>query len=136
MEKLGVERRLLIAGKNKAMLDPFLPLDEDQKQYAIALMNEIHQQFIAVVREGRGDRLRETPDMFSGLIWSGQKGIELGLVDELGTLDSVARDVVKAEEIVDYTETKNFAERLAKRFGASVAAALAEFSIRAGPVLH
>jgi len=136
MEKLGVERRLLTAGKNKAMLDPFLPRDEAQERHVLALMNDIHQQFIAVVREGRGDRLQETADMFSGLIWSGEKGIELGLVDGLGTLDSVARDVVKAEEIVDYTEKKNFAERIAKRFGASVAAALAEFSLRHGPVLR
>lgn len=136
MEKLGVERRLLIAGKNKAMLDPFLPVDEEQKRYVLALIDEIHQQFIAVVREGRGDRLNETPDMFSGLIWSGQKGIELGLVDAIGTLDSVARDIVKAEEIVDYTEKKNLAERLARRFGASVAGALAEFSLRAGLVLR
>lgn len=136
MQKLGVERRLLIAGKNKAMLDPFLPENEEQKRYVLALIDEIHQQFIAVVREGRGDRLKETPEMFSGLIWSGQKGIELGLVDALGTLDSVARDVVKAEKIVDYTEKKNFAERIAKRFGASVAAALAEFSLRNGPVLR
>jgi protease-4 len=136
MEKLGVKRRLLIAGKNKAMLDPFLPVDEDQKRHALVLLNEIHEQFIAVVREGRGDRLKETPGMFSGLIWTGRTGIELGLVDGLGTLDSVAREVVKAEEIVDYTEKKNFAERLARRFGASVAAALAEFSLRDGLVLR
>jgi len=136
MEKLGVERRLLTAGANKAMLDPFLPLDEQHKQYALALMNEIHAQFIAVVREGRGDRLKETPEMFSGLIWTGQKGIELGLADAVGTLDYVAREVVKADEIVDFTQKENFAERLARRFGASVARVFAEFALREAPVLR
>lgn len=136
MEKLGVERRLLTAGENKGMLDPFLPLEESHKQYALALMGEIHEQFIAVVREGRGDRLKETPDMFSGLIWSGQKGVELGLADAVGSLDYVAREVVKAEEIVDYTEKENFAERLARRFGASVARSFAEFALREAPVLR
>jgi len=136
MEKLGVERRLLTAGANKAMLDPFLPLDERHKQFALALMNEIHAQFIAVVREGRGDRLKETPEMFSGLIWTGQKGIELGLADAVGTLDYVAREVVKADEIVDFTQKENFAERLARRFGASVARVFAEFALREAPVLR
>lgn len=136
MEKLGVERRLLTAGENKAMLDPFLPLDERHKQHALALMNEIHAQFIAVVREGRGDRLKETPDMFSGLIWTGQKGIELGLADAVGSLDYVAREVVKADEIVDFTQKENIAERLARRFGASVARVLAEFALREAPALR
>jgi len=125
MEKLGIERRLLTVGDNKGMLDPFLPLEEKHKRYALELMNEIHQQFIAVVREGRGKRLKETPDMFSGLIWSGRKSIELGLADALGTLDEVARDVVQAEDIVDFTQKENFAERFAKRFGASFGRALA-----------
>jgi protease-4 len=136
MAKLGVERRLLTAGENKAMLDPFLPLDERHKQHALALMNEIHAQFIAVVREGRGDRLKETPDMFSGLIWTGQKGIELGLADAVGSLDYVAREVVKADEIVDFTQQENFAERLARRFGASVARVFAEVALREAPVLR
>jgi protease-4 len=136
MAKLGVERRLLTAGENKAMLDPFLPLDERHKQHAQALMNEIHAQFIAVVREGRGDRLKETPEMFSGLIWTGQKGIELGLADAVGSLDYVAREVVKADEIVDFTQQENFAERLARRFGASVARVFAEVALREAPVLR
>lgn len=136
MEKLGVERRLLTAGENKAMLDPFLPLDERHKQHALALMNEIHAQFIAVVREGRGDRLKETPDMFSGLIWTGQKGIELGLADAVGSLDYVAREVVKADEIVDFTQKENIAERLARRFGASVARVFAELALREAPALR
>lgn len=127
MDKLGIERRLLTAGENKGFLDPFSPQSESQRAYALAMLNQIHQQFIAVVREGRGDRLKETPDMFSGLFWSGQQAVDMGLADGLGTLDSVARDVVKAEEIVDYTRHDNVAERLVKRFGA----ALGEGAVRA-----
>jgi len=120
MDKLGVERRLMTAGENKGFLDPFSNPTKAQKAHAQQLLDQIHKQFIAVVREGRGDRLKETPDIFSGLFWSGQQAIELGLADGYGTLDTVARDVVKAEDIVDYTRQDNVAERLAKRFGASV----------------
>ena len=134
MEKLGVERRLLTAGENKGMLDPFSPLEARHREYAQALMNEIHQQFIAVVREGRGKRLKEMPDTFSGLIWSGQKSIELGLADGLGSLDQVARDVIKAEDIVDFTQKENLAEKFARRLGTAAAQALADLALRAGPV--
>ena len=130
MEKLGVERRLITAGEHKGFLDPFSPEKESEVQYAKQLAEEIHKQFIAVVREGRGKRLKETPDMFSGLIWSGQKSIELGLADAVGSLDSVARDVIKAEDIVDYTEKQNIGERIAKRFGASAATSFAEALLR------
>ncbi len=130
MEKLGIERRLLTAGDNKGMLDPFLPLDERHKEYAQALMNEIHQQFIAAVREGRGKRLKEAPEIFSGLIWSGRHSIDLGLADAIGSLDHVAREVIKAEEIVDYTQKENIAEKFARRFGVGVAAGLMEFAAR------
>ncbi|TAK53081.1 MAG: signal peptide peptidase SppA [Betaproteobacteria bacterium] len=130
MEKLGIERRLLTAGDNKGMLDPFLPLDERHKEYAQTLMNEIHQQFIAAVREGRGKRLKEAPEIFSGLIWSGQRSIELGLADAIGSLDHVAREVIKAEDIVDYTQKENIAEKFARRFGVGVAAGLTEFAAR------
>jgi len=133
MEKLGVERRLITAGENKAFLDPFSPLQEKHKEFAQKLANEIHQQFIAVVREGRGKRLKEGPDTFSGLIWSGEKSIELGLADGVGSLDYVAREVVKAEEIVDFTQKENLAEKFAKRFGAGAASALAEFALRYSP---
>jgi len=136
MEKIGIERRLLTAGDNKAMLDPFLPLDERQKEHVLGLMKEIHQQFISVVREGRGQRLKETPGMFSGLIWTGQKSIELGLADALGSLDYVAREVVKAETIVDFTQKENLAEKFARRFGAGAASALAEFALRSAPTLR
>jgi protease-4 len=136
MEKLGVERRLITAGKNKALLDPFLPLDESHKQIAVDLITEIHNQFIAAVKEGRGKRLKETPDMFTGLIWSGAKSIELGLADGLGGLDYVAREVIKAEDIVDYTQKENLAEKFARRFGAGAMSALLEFSTRSGLNIH
>ena len=122
MDKLGVERRLLTAGENKAMLDPFSPLNEKHQRLAKAMIEQIHQQFVAVVKEGRGERLKETPETFSGLFWNGEEAVKLGLVDGLGNLDFVAREVVHAEEIVDYTTRDNVAERLAKRFGASVGA--------------
>lgn len=120
MNKLGVERRLLTAGGNKGMLDPFSPENPQQKAYAQAMLDQIHQQFITVVKEGRGKRLKETPETFSGLFWNGEEAVRMGLADGLGNLDYVARELVKAEEVVDYTPRDNVAERLAKRFGASV----------------
>jgi len=122
MEKLGVERRLLTAGENKGFMDPFSPLSEKHKQHAQAMLNEIHEQFIQVVRNGRGKRLKETPDMFSGLFWTGAKAIDMGLADAYGTVDSVARDVVKAEDIVDYTQHEGLPERVLKKFGAAMGA--------------
>ena len=122
MDKLGVERRLLTAGENKGMLDPFSPLSSKQRGYAQAMLDQIHQQFIAVVREGRGKRLKETPDIFSGLFWNGEQAVQLGLADHFGNLDFVAREVVKAEDVIDYTPKDNVAERLAKRFGAAMGA--------------
>ncbi|MFO1293903.1 MAG: S49 family peptidase [Rubrivivax sp.] len=120
MDKLGIERRLLTAGANKGMLDPFSPQSERQRGYAQAMIDEIHAQFIRAVRQGRGTRLKETPETFSGLYWSGEDAVRMGLADRFGTLDSVARDVVRAEDVVDYTQRENVAERLAKRFGAGV----------------
>jgi protease-4 len=122
MEKLGVERRLLTAGENKGMLDPFSPVSEKQVGYAKAMLDQIHQQFIKVVREGRGQRLKETPETFSGLFWNGEEAVRMGLADRFGNLDFVAREVIKAEEVIDYTPRDNVAERLAKRFGASLGA--------------
>jgi len=130
MEKLGVESRQITAGKNKALLDPFQPLQEAHKQIVVELIDEIHNQFIAAVREGRGKRLKETPDMFSGLIWTGVKSVELGLADGLGGLDYVARDVIKAEDIVDYTQKENIAEKFARRFGAAAMNSWLEFAAR------
>jgi protease-4 len=120
MAKLGIERRLLTAGANKGMLDPFSPQNAQHQAYAQAMIDQIHQQFIKVVRDGRGKRLKETPDTFSGLFWNGEEAVRLGLADKFGNLDHVAREVIKAEEIIDYTPKENVAERLAKRFGASV----------------
>ena len=122
MDKLGVERRLLTAGENKGIGDPFLPLTDKQRAYIQATLDQIHQQFIGVVKQGRGQRLKETPEMFSGLFWNGEQALAMGLVDHLGNLDFVAREVVKAEELVDYTPKENVAERLAKRFGAAAGA--------------
>jgi protease-4 len=134
MDKLGVERRLLTAGQNKGFLDPFSPQNAEHKAHAQEMLDDIHKQFIDVVRKGRGKRLKETPDMYTGLMWTGAKSIELGLADGYGTLESVARDVLKAEDIRDYTVKSNFAEKFAKRFGAEVAEgaaeALSRFSLR------
>ena len=134
MDKLGIERRLLTAGENKGFLDPFSPQNERHKTHAQGMLDDIHRQFIDVVRKGRGTRLKETPEMFSGLMWTGSRSIELGLADAYGTVDSVARDVIKAEEIRDYTVKPNFAEKFARRFGADAAAGLANaltrFSVR------
>ncbi len=120
MEKLGIERRLMTAGENKGMLDPFSPLDDSQRAYMLQMLGQIHAQFIEVVKRGRGTRLKETNETFSGLVWNGQQAVALGLADGLGNLDYVAREIVKAEEIVDYTQRENVGLRLAKRFGASV----------------
>jgi protease-4 len=125
MEKLGVDRRLITAGANKGFLDSFSPLDEQQKKIAQQMVSEIHQQFIDVVKQGRGERLKDNPDLFTGLIWTGATAIQLGLADATGSLESVARDVIQAEDIVDFTRSENLAERLAKRIGASAGQAMA-----------
>ena len=121
MEKLGVERRLLTAGENKGFLDPFSPPNTQQEKYAKEMLNDVHEQFIQVVRQGRGKRLKEAPEMFSGIVWTGQKSIDLGLADAIGSAEYVAREIVKAERIVDYTTREGFAERFARRFGAVMA---------------
>ena len=135
MEKLGVERRLMTAGENKGFMDPFSPQTEKQRVFAQAMLDQIHQQFIAVVKAGRGARLKETPETFSGLFWTGQQAIDLGLADQLGGLDFVAREIIKAEDIVDYTRRDNVAERLVKRFGASIGEGAVK-TIRAAPSLR
>ena len=129
MDKLGVERRLLSAGENKGFLDPFSPIQESHKEHAQQMLSQIHQQFINVVREGRGKRLKESPEMFSGLLWVGQKSIDLGLADAYGGVDYVAREVIQAEDIVDFTPHENVAERLAKKFGAAMGESLARFGL-------
>ncbi|MBK8762103.1 MAG: S49 family peptidase [Sulfuritalea sp.] len=134
MEKLGVERRLLTAGESKGFLDPFSPQNEHHKDHAKQMLGEIHQQFIDVVRKGRGKRLKETPEMFSGLMWSGARSIELGLADGYGTVESVARDIINASDVRDFTVKQNFAEKFAKQLGAqagqSFGAFLSGFTLR------
>jgi protease-4 len=120
MDKLGVERRLLTAGENKGFLDPFSAQTDKQRAYAQAMLDQIHRQFIDAVKAGRGARLKESPELFSGLFWTGQQAVEMGLADQLGNVDFVAREIVKAEEVVDYTRRDNVAERLAKKFGAAI----------------
>lgn len=120
MEKLGVERRLLAAGENKGFLDPFSPQEAKQTEFAHALLGDIHAQFIDAVKKGRGERLKETPEMFSGLIWTGKQSVELGLADSFGSVDFVAREVIKAEELYDYSVKENIAERVAKKLGAEI----------------
>ena len=121
MDKLGVERRLMTAGENKGFLDPFSPQTERHRAHAQDMLDVVHRQFIDVVKTGRGKRLKaDMPELFSGLFWTGQQAVDLGLADQLGNLDFVAREVIKAEELVDYTRHENVAEKLAKRFGAAV----------------
>lgn len=122
MDKFGVERRLLTAGENKGFLDPFSPQAPQHKAHAQLLLDDIHKQFIDVVKTGRGKRLKETPEMFSGLMWTGAQSVQLGLADGYGSVDSVARDIIKAEKIFDYSVKDNIAERFAKRLGAGTAA--------------
>ena len=120
MERLGVERRVLSAGENKAFLDPFLPVNPGQQAFVQRMLDDVHGQFIAAVKAGRGTRLKESPELFSGLVWNGSRAIELGLADALGSLDSVARDVIKADDIVDFTPEDNLADRVARKFGAAL----------------
>lgn len=126
--KLGVERRSITAGANKAFLDPFLPMKEQDIKHAHTMLNNIHQQFIDVVKAGRGDRLANNPDLFSGLFWSGEQALPLGLIDGLANSSTVARDNVGAEKIVDYTPRPDYFDRFAGRFGASLSQALVNLS--------
>jgi protease-4 len=131
MDKLGVTRRMITAGSNKGMMDPFSKENPQQVEMIKTMIDEIHQQFIAVVKAGRGDRLKETPEMFSGRVWNGEQAIKIGLVDGYGTVETVARDIFKAPDILDYTMKENFAERVAKRFGAEVGSAAGKALIKA-----
>ncbi len=134
MDKLGISRRMITAGSNKGMLDPFSKEDPKQVEMVQTMLNEIHQQFIAVVKAGRGDRLKENPDLFSGRVWNGEQAVKLGLADGFGTVDTVARDVFKAPNILDYTMKENFAERVAKRFGAEMGAAAGKALVKSGDI--
>ena len=134
MDKLGISRRMITAGSNKGMLDPFSKEDPKQVEMVQTMLNEIHQQFIAVVKAGRGDRLKDSPDLFTGRVWNGEQAVKMGLADGFGTVDTVARDVFKAPNILDYTMKENFAERVAKRFGAEVGSAAGKALVRSGDI--
>ena len=121
LKKLGIERRLMTAGEHKGLLDPFSPLKKDEVKHVQNLLDGVHRQFIAAVKAGRGDRLSDSPDIFSGLFWDGEKGLELGLVDGLGSSSYVAREVIGAEDIVDYTPRQNYLDRFADRIGVAMA---------------
>jgi protease IV len=135
MDKLGVERRLMTAGENKGFLDPFSPQTDKHREHAQHMLDLIHKQFVDVVKTGRGKRIKEVPELFTGLFWTGAQAVELGLADQLGNVEFVAREVVKAEELVDYTRRANVAERLVKRFGASVGEGAVR-ALRGAPVLR
>lgn len=122
LEKLGIERRVFSAGDDKALMDPFSPLETDEIRHMRTMLDEIHQQFIEVVREGRGDRLQEQQaDLFSGLVWTGEQSVDLGLVDSLASASEVAREIVGAEEIIDYTVRESYLDRFARRMGTTLA---------------
>jgi protease-4 len=117
IDKLGVERRVIAAGRHKAFLDPFQPQKPEDVDHIGRMLDEVHQQFIKVVRDGRGPRLKESPELFSGLVWTGARAIDLGLADDFGSVHSVARDVIQAPELVDFTPDENLADRVARRLG-------------------
>jgi protease-4 len=127
MQKLGVERRLLTAGSHKAMLDPFTPRKDNETIYMQNLLNQVHQQFISAVKIGRGTRLKESPDMFSGLVWSGEEAVKIGLVDDFATQKEVAKNIIGAEEEVNFTPQEHLMDRIAGRLGASFGQALSSF---------
>ncbi|MFC0398645.1 S49 family peptidase [Paraburkholderia rhizosphaerae] len=132
MDKLGVQRRLHTSGENKGFFDPFSPETPKMDAHAQQMLDEIHAQFIDAVRQGRGKRLHETPDIFSGLFWTGQKSIDLGLADGLGDTDYVAREIIKAPDIVDYTVKESITDRVARKFGAAVGSAAVHAMVLGG----
>jgi protease-4 len=128
MSKLGVERRLLTAGEHKAIMDPFSPMKEGERDHVQGMLDQLHQQFIDVVKKGRGDRLIDDKKLFSGLFWSGEESVKLGLVDRLGSSSYVAREVIGVEELVDFTPAEDLFEKLAQRAGAGMASTFARIS--------
>jgi protease-4 len=136
MKKLGVERRLLTAGEHKGFLDPFGPVRPGEVKHAQQMLAEIHKQFVDTVRQGRGEALKETKDMYSGLFWTGEEAIKMGLVDNLGGASFVAREVIGAEEIVDYTHRENVFDRFARRLGTAMAQTLGTDLLGRTPVMR
>jgi protease-4 len=136
MKKVGVERRLMTAGEHKGFLDPFGPVKPTEAKHAQQMLDEIHRQFIETIRQGRGTALKETRDMFSGLFWTGEEAIKMGLVDSLGGASYVAREVIGAEEIVDYTYRENVFDRFARRLGTAMAQTISTDLLSRTPVLR
>jgi len=134
MEDLGIERRLLTAGANKGILDPFSPMPEAQRAFLQGQLDQLHQQFIKVVKEGRGDRLKGGEEIFSGLFWNGEDSLKLGLADKLGSTESVARDVIGAEKLVEYTTKRGLFERFANSLGTALVSAFVEMTGGAFPM--
>ena len=128
MSRLGVERRLLTAGEHKGIMDPFSPMKEGERHHIQSMLDQLHQQFIDVVKEGRGDRLKDDEKLFSGLFWSGEESVKLGLVDGLASSSYVAREIIGAEEIVDFTPAEDLFKKLARQVGAGMAGTLARIS--------
>ncbi|MEQ8938854.1 MAG: S49 family peptidase, partial [Gammaproteobacteria bacterium] len=129
IDKLGIERRLLHAGDNKGFMDPFQPLKADEQQHVQTMLDDIHQQFIDVVKSGRGNKLAADEKIFSGLVWTGEESIKLGLVDGLASASQVARDIIGAEDIIDFTRHENYLDRFARQMGASLVNAISEWKI-------
>lgn len=138
LDKLGIERRLYTSGEHKAFLDPFSPARADEAEFWTSVLETTHRQFIDSVRKGRGDRLKadEHPELFSGLVWSGEQALELGLVDGLASSSQVAREVIGAERLVDFTRKESPLDRFAKKLGAGVATYLSPWLGLQGPVLR
>jgi len=136
LQKLGIERRLLTAGEHKAFLDPFSPQKDEDSAHVKTLLNNIHEQFIDVVKKGRGERLKvdENPQLFSGLVWTGEQAVQLGLVDALGSSSFVAREVLKTEKLVDFTAKPNYFEKFAERFGSAMASRLQQSTLFGGKI--
>ncbi len=128
IEKLGIERRLMTAGEHKGILDPFSELADRDRQHVQRLLDQLHEEFIKAVQDGRGERLKDNPDLFSGLFWSGREGVDLGLADDFASAGQVARDVIEAEDLVDFTPQEDVLERLASRMGSAAAQALAQIT--------
>ena len=124
IKNLGVERRLITSGENKAILDPFLAVKPEQREFMQDLLNEVHNQFIDAVKKGRGNKLALNSDIFSGLFWSGESAIKLGLADGYGDMDLVAREIIGHEKIIDFTIQSNFTDRFAKKLGASIGSSM------------
>lgn len=136
MDKLGVERRLVTAGENKAMLDPFSPFPESQRELWKSVVDTTHRQFIERVKSGRGDKLKDDPLLFSGMIWSGEQALALGLIDGLGSPGQVARDIVGTEEIVDFSRGRDPLHQLLKGLGVEFGAGLVQGVATAAPQLR